>query len=519
MKTIKIGLFLFLLSCLVGYGQFNTNNFLIGDRLTNSMALAATNSNLAEVAPPKIIKELERELEQYIPQVKIVAPKAEQIFQQTDISIELEVEDLPIFRDDKLKLGNHLNLIIDNEPFRAIYNLEEPIIIPDLTPGTHTIRVFAVRPWGESFKTEGAYAQTTFNVLAETNDNRPNPSAPLLTYNSPTGTIGAEPLLLDFYLTNAPLHELAQNDSRLLDWRIRATVNGTSFILEDWQPVYLTGLNKGTNWIQLELIDPAGNSIENAFNNTVRVINYDPQRTDTLAKLVTDKISLVEARPIVEQNYYIQPVGTPEIIEPSVKVEPEPTINTEESIKNEESINNIEPTVEDKTESKESEEDTAKERAILEEKSNLSSTANNDTEQVQTEPSEQPVIIPAPETNIIDEVVETIEDSEDSSVEEINSLNLKDREEKIKAVESTESQEINTITQDNLDSPKPIAAIEITQPESAAITEDEVPIAIPETEPIETPEQKTAAPVWWQKILLNLRQKLEELVSLLPKNF
>ncbi len=507
MKTIKIGLFLFLLSCLVGYGQFNINNFLIGDRLTNSIALAGTKSNLAEVAPPKMIKELERELEQYIPQVKIVAPKAEQIFQQTDISIELEVEDLPIFRDDKLELGNHLNLIIDNEPFRAIYNLDEPIIIQDLTPGTHTIRVFAVRPWGESFKTEGAYAQTTFNVLAETNDNRPQSNVPLLTYNSPTGTIRAEPLLLDFYLTNAPLHALAQNDPHLLDWRIRATVNGTSFILEDWQPVYLTGLNKGTNWIQLELIDPAGNNIENAFNNTVRVINYDPQRTDTLAKLVTDKISLAEARPIVEQNYYIQPVETPEIIEPSVKVEPEPTINAEES------VNNIEPTVEDNTEAKESEEDTGIGSAITEETSNLSSTSNSDTEQVQTEQSEQPVITPAPETKTIDEVVETIEDS---SATEINSINLKDTEEEIKAVEGTESPEINTITQDSLDSPKPIAASEITQPESAAITEDEISITTPETEPIKTPEQKTAAPVWWQKILVSLRQKLESLVRLLP---
>ncbi|MGB5711528.1 MAG: hypothetical protein WBM44_11545, partial [Waterburya sp.] len=217
MKTIKIGLFLFLLSCLVGYGQLDNNHSLTSDRFTNSIALAATNSNLAEVAPPKIIKELERELEQYVPQVRIMTPKAEQTFKQTDIAIELEVEDLPIFRDDKLRLGNHLNLIIDNEPFQPIYSLDEPIVIKNLTPGTHTIRVFATRPWGESFKTEGAYAQTTFNVLTETNDNRPQPNVPLLTYNSPTGTIGAEPLLLDFYLTNAPLHAIAHDNPNLLD--------------------------------------------------------------------------------------------------------------------------------------------------------------------------------------------------------------------------------------------------------------------------------------------------------------
>ena len=98
-----------------------------------------------------------------------------------------------------------MNLIVDNEPFQAIYNIDRPITIKNLAPGSHTIRAFAVTPWGESFKNEGAYAQTTFNVLTETNDNRPDFSRPLLTYNSPTGTYGAEPLLLDFYLTNAPL--------------------------------------------------------------------------------------------------------------------------------------------------------------------------------------------------------------------------------------------------------------------------------------------------------------------------
>jgi len=509
MKTIKISLFLLLLSCLVSCGQLKTNNSLNYDRFANSTASVAASTNLKEVAPPKIIKELNRDLEQYIPQVRILTPKTEQTFKQTSVSIELEAGNLPIFRDDKLQLGNHLNLIIDNEPSQPVYSLKEPIIIENLTPGTHTIRAFAVRPWGESFKLEGAYAQTTFNILTGTNDNRPQSDVPLLTYNSPTGTIGAETFLLDFYLTNAPLHAIAKNNSNLLDWRVRATVNGTSFILEDWQSIYLKGLKPGENWIQLELIDEAGNNIENAFNNTVRVFNYDPQQQDTLAKLVTDRISLADARPIVEQNYYIQPVGTSEVIDPREKVEPETIINAEDS------LNNIEPIVEDETANNESEEDTETERAIPEDQSILSSTLNNDTEQVQTEESEQPVIIPAPETNAIEEVLETIEDS---LVTEINSVKPKDIEEQITAVEATESKEIITITPDNLDSPNAIKVIETPQPESAAITEDEILINIPKTEAIKTPEQKTEAPVWWQKIIVSLRQKLESLVKLLSKS-
>ncbi len=512
MKTINkvssFSLFLFLLSCLVGCGQLDLENSLISDRFTNPIALAATDSRLAEVAIPTIIKELDRDLEKYIPQVRIITPQPEQTFKKTDISIELEVENLPIFRDDKLQLGNHLNLIIDNEPLQPIYSLEEPVVIKNLTPGTHSIRAFATRPWGESFKTEAAYAQTTFNVLTETNDNRPKSDLPLLTYNSPTGSIGAEPFLLDFYLTNAPLHAIAQNDPNLLDWRVRATVNGTSFILKNWQPTYLTGIKPGENWIQLELIDEAGNSIENAFNNTVRVFNYDPQQQDTLAKLVTNKIALADAKSIVEQKYYIQPVEVPEIIEPTVTIEPESTITGEEA------ENDIEPIIEKLKESK-SEEDVGSTRAILGEKSDLSSTLNSDAKQVKTEKSEQPGIISTPETNTIDGERETIEDS---SVKEINSVNLKDTEENIIVVESTESSDTITITQDNLDAPKPTVAIETPQTESAAITEAEISITREQTEPIKTPQPKTEAPVWWQKILVNLRQKLEGLVRLLPKD-
>lgn len=336
MKIIKFCVLFICLSYLVSCGQVNIGGYsldTLGKRFDNtikSVSLDTKTSNLAEIATPRTIKELNKDLEQYSPQVQIISPQAEQVLNQTDITVELQVKDLPIFQDDKLQLGNHLDLILDNEPSRPIFNLEEPIILESLTPGTHTIRVFATRPWGESFKNDGAYAQTTFSVLTETNDNRPEPNLPLLTYNNPTGSYGAEPLMLDFYLTNAPLHTVAQNNPELQDWRIKTTINGTSFILENWQPIYLKGFNQGKNWIQLELIDQAGNNIENTFNNTVRVIDYDPQKTNTLAKLVTNKISPTEAHSIVEQKYYILPEAAAEIDEPANNLI-EPEIISEES--------------------------------------------------------------------------------------------------------------------------------------------------------------------------------------------
>ena len=326
MNIIRFCLLLFCLNFLVSCGFVNTENLTFknlptifsSDRLGdggNNLGKKTTKSILAEVPIPSTIKQLNLELEQHRPQVKIIAPQAEQIFDSTDIAVKLDVTDLEVFQDDKLNLGNHLNLILDNEPSQEIYDLDSPVVLADLTPGTHTIRVVASLPWGESFKNEGAFAQTTFSVLTETEANRPDPKLPLLTYGSPSGVYGAEPLLLDFYLTNVFSDDVVSGVPNLSDYLVKATVNGESFLLENWQPIYLTGFNSGKNWIQLELIDRAGNYLENTFNKTLRVIEYNPKAQDSLAKLVTDKISPTEAKSIVKPSYYIQPVGEPEIIE------------------------------------------------------------------------------------------------------------------------------------------------------------------------------------------------------------
>lgn len=83
--------------------------------------------------------------------------------------------------------------------------------------------------------------------------------------------------------------------------------------MDTWQPIYLTGFNKGQNWVKLEYIDENGNVIQNAFNSTVRAINYDPSLQDTLAKLVTDKISLDKVKAIALKDYQgLQEVKTQE---------------------------------------------------------------------------------------------------------------------------------------------------------------------------------------------------------------
>ncbi|MEG4588408.1 hypothetical protein QUA54_24790 [Microcoleus sp. MOSTC5] len=293
-------------------------------------------NRISEVSPPEALQQLRQALEIYQPQISILNPKPDEVLQDTNVPVQFQVKGLPIFKDPNLGLGPHLQVLLDNQPYAQVYDINQPLTLSDLEPGTHTLQVLAARPWEESFKNEGAAAQTTFHVFTKTDDNNPDRTLPLLTYNSPQGSYGAEPILLDFYLTNAPLHEVAQENSQdeILDWKIRATVNGESFAIDQWQPIYLKGFKPGKNWLQLELIDERGKIVKNAFNNTVRLINYEPLGQDTLSKLLRGELTVAETRGIVDRAYQAPeptPTPTPEpkptpALEKTPVVQPSPAV-------------------------------------------------------------------------------------------------------------------------------------------------------------------------------------------------
>ena len=288
-----------------------------------------TKGKITEASPPIALQELRQSLDDYQPQVTILSPRKNEVLADDTVSVRFLVKDLPIFKDETFGLGPHLHVLLDNHQYQAVYDTSQPLVFNALEPGTHTIRAFASRPWHESFKNEGAFVQTTFHVLTKTQDNSPNPDLPLLTYSRPQGNYGSEPILLDFYLTNAPLHLVAQADDTddIADWRIRCTVNGDSFIIDRWQPLYLKGFKPGKNWVQLEYLDDKGNPVQNVFNNTVRIVDYQPNGDDTLSKLVRGDLSATDVRGIVDPNY-VPPVPTPTATpspEPSPAPSPQPS--------------------------------------------------------------------------------------------------------------------------------------------------------------------------------------------------
>lgn len=306
-KTLTIGLLVLILTACGGKAASQDVSIQLSEKPVQQKN-GQLSGKISEVAPPEVIQKLDQTLEVYQPQVKIINPQPDSVLQTNKLTVSFEVQDLPIFKNAQYGLGSHLKVILDNQPELEVYDLSQPLELSDLSAGTHTLRVFASRPWHESFKNEGAYAQTKFHVFTKSDDNNPDPNLPILTYNHPQGSYGEEPILLDFYLTNAPLHILAKDnpDNAIADWRIRCTINGESFIIDRWQSLYLKGFNSGQNWVKLEFLDNQGNPVKNVFNSTVKIINYEPKGKDTLAKIIRGELSFEDVRGIVDSDYAVK---------------------------------------------------------------------------------------------------------------------------------------------------------------------------------------------------------------------
>ena len=158
-------------------------------------------------------------------------------------------------KDMTTGMGNHIHVILDNQPYEAYYNLGQEFELRNVADGEHTLRVFPSRPWHESYKNEGAFQMVKFtvknggadtnkptttnsgNTMANANSNANTQTAPegkdmqastagavdmtkpLLTYSRPKGEYkgaDAEAIMIDFWLSNAKLHGRRRRISRSL---------------------------------------------------------------------------------------------------------------------------------------------------------------------------------------------------------------------------------------------------------------------------------------------------------------
>ena len=259
------------------------------------------------------------------PALTIVEPKEGAAVNGSTVKVSLKIAgDLKGYqphKDPATGMGNHIHVILDNQPYEAYYELGQPFELRNVSEGAHTIRVFASRPWHESYKNDGSFQMVSFTVKgggdasrptttnggqkmadnANTNAAKPaaspgaSPSAspaaatgegkdmqpstagaverskPLLTYSRPKGEYkgaDADAIMIDFWLSNAKL----QGDGG--DYRVRYSVDGgEAKYLDKWEPVWLTGWAAGKHTVKLELVDKAGNVVDNGgYNSTSRDI-------------------------------------------------------------------------------------------------------------------------------------------------------------------------------------------------------------------------------------------------------
>ena len=159
--------------------------------------------------------------------------------------------------------GQHIHNIVDNEPYTAHYETEFTKEIPE---GEHIILSFLSRSYHESLKHKGAYDLRKITVGKPSQTLEFDESAPNMFYSRPKGEyVGpqeTEKVMLDFYLVNTDLSTTGN--------KVRATINGTEFILDRWMPYIMEGLPMGENKIKLELIDNNGNVLPGPFNTVER---------------------------------------------------------------------------------------------------------------------------------------------------------------------------------------------------------------------------------------------------------
>jgi hypothetical protein len=184
---------------------------------------------------------------------------------ESKISFNIENYDLGIQTSKKFDYqlansakGQHIHFIVNNGPYSAHYT---DSFSKGFEKESNVILAFLSRSYHESVKNKDAY------ILTQVGESDIDIENEFLFYSRPKGTYkGAdtENLLLDFYLVNT---EISKNGNK-----VRATIQNSEFIIDEWAPYYIKGLSKGEINIKLELIDSSGNLIKTPFNPSTRKV-------------------------------------------------------------------------------------------------------------------------------------------------------------------------------------------------------------------------------------------------------
>jgi hypothetical protein len=289
----------------------NTND----NHTTATTTVAPPPSQKLTIVPrPQSILDLMKqrgEQDEAKPVLKIVAPEKDAVINGSTVPVKLdlsgELKGYMPHKDPATGKGNHIHVILDNQPYEAYYELGQPFELRNVIAGKHTLRVFPSRPWHESYKNDGAFQVVMFTVKGVGNAAKPtttntgqtmannnssptpatpregkdmasstagdvDPSKPLLTYSRPKGEYkgaDADLIMIDFWLTNAKL----KGDGG--EYRVRYIIDDDDpRYIDKWEPIWLSGWLGGKHSVRLELLGKDEMPVENGgYNTTTREIS------------------------------------------------------------------------------------------------------------------------------------------------------------------------------------------------------------------------------------------------------
>ncbi len=224
-----------------------------------------------------------------LPTVKITAPARDQVVpadKANDFSVKLDVKNWQTAQG-----SSHVHLILDNKPYKAIYDTKAPVKLSELTggealaEGRHVLVAFPSRANHESVKTKDALAIIPFWV-GKKGDTKDDPTKkPMLIYSRPKGEYKGElanHVLVDFYVANVTLAEGKDH--------VNVTVTGPGIdkplegkVEKFGTPYYLDNLQNGSYEIKLDLVDGSNKPIEGPWNSTTRKITVDHEAVADMA--------------------------------------------------------------------------------------------------------------------------------------------------------------------------------------------------------------------------------------------
>jgi hypothetical protein len=217
------------------------------------------------------------------PTVKLTAPTRDQVIdaaKANDFVVKLDVKNW-----QTAKGSNHVHLILDNKPYKAIYDTKEPVRLNELAAGEalaegmHVLVAFPSRANHESVKTKDALTVVPFwvgkkDAAAAKNDPT---KKPMLIYSRPKGDYNGEManhVLVDFQVANVTLAEGKEH--------VHVTVTGPGIdkpvegsVEKFGTPLYIENLQNGSYQLKVELMDGSKKVIEGPWNSTTRTIKVD----------------------------------------------------------------------------------------------------------------------------------------------------------------------------------------------------------------------------------------------------